>query len=522
MKDSASISWWWVGATAFLCVTSYFEAAFEIFRSDGPSVLVAYSIHVMFFSLLLGVVVALASKGPKILFVPTVSFVATFMFFSLRLNFLDSVLELYSPAYAALFVLVWIAAAVMFWFIVGPGNSLRHRVAPVVALVLSVPVLTAGVQAATSSFSARSPVSDERTAPTVTVDLADPWASLRFSERPNIYLLAFDALTPADVTRRNLSVEEPAYYDLVPGLLREIPRALTFDLPSSESLKAVMRLGQPAEADRAGLDTFSGNSPSILGRVARANSYRVVTAWPGYVPPWERGPFVDEVMSAFSGRSQILEAGFLCEFSRISRKIFIRGVFFCPVQSLLTGSLTDAGADTQPAFRDVVLDRARAVARSGDATIFFSYVFDPIGHVEPGYDHRSPVDRSRYRQRFISQAALARSTISDFVITIRSADPGAIIAVFGDHGVWMSPDEAERSDPDFFYSDRHRVFLGVANGGHRCGQPDVTHSGGDFNTVPRWLVDVFFCLGGGVRKLDVEFAEDPALVSRLFESSKSP
>jgi hypothetical protein len=516
MKDSASISWWWVGATAFLGVTSSFEAALEIFRSDGPSVLVAYSIHVMFSSLLLGVFVALASKGPKILFVPTASFVATFMLFSLRLNFLDSVLELYSPAYPALFVLVWIAATVVLWFVVESDNRTRPFVAPVAALVLSVPLLTVGAQATTFFLSSQRPVPGEQASSPIIARSADQWDSLRFSERPNIYLLAFDALTPADVARRNLAVERPAYYDLVPALLREYPRALTFDIPSSESLKAIMRLGQVDQHGRTGLDTFSGNRPSILTRVARANSYRVVTGWPGYVPGWERGPFVDEVIGGSVSINESLEGGFLCEFSN-SRKTLIRGIFFCPLRGVLARSGARAVADAQPEFRDAVLGRAQAVAREENATIFFTYIFDPIGHVEPGYDHRSPVDRSRYRERFVSQAALARSTIATFIAEIRSADPGAIIAVFGDHGVWMSPGDAERSDPDFYYSDRHRIFMGVVNGGHRCGQPAEVHSGGAYNTVPRWLIDVFICLNGGSSSINSDFAESPAIVERLFK-----
>jgi hypothetical protein len=80
----------------------------------------------------------------------------------------------------------------------------------------------------------------------------------------------------------------------------------------------------------------------------------------------------------------------------------------------------------------------------------------------------------------------------------------------------LSRGKKAAEDENFFYADRHRVFLAVANGGHNCGSPLQVHSGGIYNTPARVLLDIMICLSGGVSDFPVVFDEDPQLIRRVF------
>jgi hypothetical protein len=356
---------------------------------------------------------------------------------------------------------------------------------------------------------------DDKSAPQVPYSLPAGWEKLRFGERPNIYLLSFDSLIPADVAAAYLQIGRPDYYRLTTGLLRELPNSLVFKVPSINSLNALMRFDQKHSAS-SGQNPFFGSGFSLLGEVARLNGYGVVTGWPGYVPQWRRGGGVDRVIyPLFSG---YLDESFLCEGGTDSgRKIKIRGLFFCPMVMSIGGFLPkdNSRVELKP-FRDTVLDVALEVARTASPTVFFAYTYNPIGHTSLDFDSRSKSQFAAYREQFLTQSILAAEVIERNVVAIRAVDPTAIIMIFGDHGAYLSRSIEATDDEKFFHADRHRVFLAVVNGGHHCGSPAQVHSGGMYNTPARTLLDIMICLAGGVSGLPVAFDEDPQLIRRVF------
>jgi hypothetical protein len=87
------------------------------------------------------------------------------------------------------------------------------------------------------------------------------------------------------------------------------------------------------------------------------------------------------------------------------------------------------------------------------------------------------------------------------------------IAVVGQGGlldIAIDPDFA--TDPWVYFTDRHRVFMGTARGGHRCGSPLAVSHGSAYNTPSRFLVDVLRCLARDPDTIVAEFAEDPAVI----------
>jgi hypothetical protein len=511
MNDSGRRLFWWITALLVVVLLLSAEAAISIYQIDGPKMLLLYLGYLLAASVFIGAIFfAIDRFCPAILF-SALSLGLAFVILSLRLNFLSAVIELPFLWYLILFLGLWLVLELAIRVGMNENRVPKPGFIVAAAAILAVPTVIS--MGAFVSELARRGGAEGKTAAKALRALPAGWESLRFVERPNIYLLSFDSLIPADVAAAYMRIDKPDYYRLTPGLLRELPNSLVFKVPSINSLNALMRLDQKRSAP-AGQNLFTGVGLSPLGEVARLNGYGVVTGWPGYVPSWRRGDGVDRVIyPLFSGHG---DESFLCEDGMFSgRKIKIRGLFFCPMVMSIGGFMPDRRVELQP-FRDTVLEAAMDVARAAQPTIFFAYTYDPIGHTAQDFDYRSRNQLIAYRDRFRAQSILATQIIERNVILIRSVDPTAIIMIFGDHGAYLSRGLDPSDDPKFFHSDRHRVFLAVASGGHRCGSPEQVYSGGIYNTPSRVLLDVMSCLSGGVAGFPVAFDEDPQLVGQVF------
>jgi hypothetical protein len=511
MSDSARRLFWWITALLVVVLLLSAEAAISIHQIDGPKMLLSYLGYLSAASVCIGFIVWAMDRWCPAIFIPALSLGFAFLVFSLRLNFLSVALDLSFGRYLISFVCLWSVIWLALRVGVAENRVPKPEFIAAVVAVLAIPTVFS-IGAFVAEATRRASLDDKANAQ-MSRALPAGWEKLRFVERPNIYLLSFDSLIPADVAAAYLKIDRPDYYRLATGLLRELPNSLVFKVPSVNSLNALMRLDQKQSAS-AGQNLFTGNGFSPLGEVARLNGYGLVTGWPGYVPKWRRGGGVDRVIYPLS--SGHAEESFLCEGEMGSgRRIKIRGLFFCPMVMSIGGFMPDRRVELQP-FRDTVLEAAMDVARAAQPTIFFAYTYDPIGHTSQDFDYRSRNQLIAYRDQFRAKSILATEIIQRNVISIRSVDPTAIIMIFGDHGAYLSRGLDPSDDPKFFHSDRHRVFLAVASGGHSCGSPEQVYSGGIYNTPSRVLLDVMICLSGGVAGFPVAFDEDPQLVGQVF------
>jgi len=509
MNQRRSAAWF---AAVFVLVVLLVagEAAISVYRFDGPYVVAYYFAYLVGVGCAIGVFVWAIDRWYGKWFVPIISFLITFLIFSLRFNFFGSVLELTRLWYAALFCLIWALTAFLLSIGLRPDRVPFPFFATSAVIVLSIPIV----------FSLGNIFKDlmGREAASVSAlsfghNLPVGWEKLVFREKPNIYLISFDSLIPADVASEYLKIKEPDYYRLVPDLLRELPRSVMFRVPSFDALTSVMRLDQSSVPHSREL--FTGGKGSPLSEIARQNSYRLVTGWPGHVEAWRRGPHVDRVV--VPRLKTPVQNSFLCEMGGDwGGKVYIRGAFFCAATQVGSAASSSVATEELP-YRETMLESALDVASNGRPSIFFAYVYNPLGHTPHDFNSRSADDHESYRDYFVVKSREASAFISRSIVSIRARDPSAIIVIFGDHGVWLSRTANPQDDPRFFFSDRHRVFVAVAEGGHRCSAPPAVFAHGEYNTVARLLLDVFLCLSGGDVVIPVDFDEDPQLVSHLFQ-----
>jgi hypothetical protein len=83
---------------------------------------------------------------------------------------------------------------------------------------------------------------------------------------------------------------------------------------------------------------------------------------------------------------------------------------------------------------------------------------------------------------------------------IRTADPAAIIFLYGDHGPWTSRQVKFANDNKFFVEDRFGTLGAVINA-DRCLPFLAPPPGEHFQTIARTVVGLVQCLAGGTSPL---------------------
>ncbi len=472
------------------------EGLYTVYFLDGPDVFSRYVLHLSVVGAVIGISCSLINKFFPFLFILVTSFFLTFAIFSLRLNFYDAFLSISLGYYLVLFFSLWSALAYFFLQVLHSSSDKRKFLLVSAVIVLFSPLFLISTDA--KNFKENNYSHSQQTKFPPQAD----FGSFKFRDKPNIYLLAFDSLIPSDVTKRYLYISDPSFYSLVPDVIREIPRSLTFKVPSLPSLNSVMNLGQMGTSEE--LSPFFGKSSSLISKIARGNGYRLVIGWPGFIPASSRGPYIDDVISP--GDDLGLANSFLCGDKNFgSRRVAVRGLLIC-LRDFVEGTtfrLTTSNAIIDLAGRD-------------QPQFVFTYIYDPIGHTSQEFNYRSSTHFDRYRTHFMEKSVLARDYIKSIVKSIRVLDPKGIVVIFGDHGAYLSRSIDDLEDPTFFYTDRHRIFMAVANGGHECGSPTGHFSNGEFNTPSRLLLDIFTCLSDGVELGPIVFDEDENILKYVL------
>lgn len=342
--------------------------------------------------------------------------------------------------------------------------------------------------------------------------LLDRYADIRLKDRPNIYLIGFDAMIPREAAAELLDVA-PLAYDLQ---ARELGLTVETDVfaaftPSVESFDGIMTFDDKSAFSDIGY--FAGRSRSPLATLFQANGYRVETG--SSIPLYfgTRGPAVDD--HVFPAKNAAGDSS-LCRFAADAARTL--GTFgFCRIfgasgPSLLFDEETDwrdpAVALFDSTWHQMVLDRIGA-PEAGSPRLGIYYYYYPVGHAPNNFDSQDPAQLDRYRERFKVQSDLAALVIAEIHAAVQARDPGAILVFFGDHGTKISRTIDWTADTAFWVRDHHAVFY--AADGDTCGAPDWpgAYRGTSYTTLGRQAASIARCLAANPEDLDtiVEFTD---------------
>ncbi len=319
-----------------------------------------------------------------------------------------------------------------------------------------------------------------------------------FKEKPNIYLISFDALIPEAVAKDVIGVKNVPYIEAIKREgLRFVPNTFAENIPTRRSLNLALAL------DKEHYNTVSESAgfirdqvPNPVYEILRHNGYKIQfmykTSYFG-----DAGRKLD-----FYG---VADVQGLCQ--HVEKKYGFMGYCLDDVQKE-----AKKWNRIQPvSYFEMLHERVRIAGQSAEPWFTYTYIYAP-GHAKLTIDYRKEKDRVDYREYFTKNSLKVVTPLVELLQAIKENDPDSITIVFGDHGAMVSKgifgqtggidgdaliysaDDADTSYPLSYeqaVQDRHGVINAIM-------PADVCTE--QFNHNPysstRIMRDVFICLSG--------------------------
>ena len=339
---------------------------------------------------------------------------------------------------------------------------------------------------------------------------------IRFSKKPNFYVLLYDALLPGPVADVFFGQGSATYH---PFLQKHfyIPEGVTLqdDAPTKPSIYRFLWLDM-AEATLED-DYFRGRKPSPLIRIFRSNGYHITTGFHGREWRGVLGPYVDNYLTQMHPP---LSKSSLCRDQGDGLRDRLVGFGVCTVLGAyrempsfaeVFGEWWDSDkGDTGPdrnalaqMWYSAVENHIRESAEASGPHFSVIYTFKPVGHAAPRHDQNNPRHWQKYRDRFIARSAFAVEIFEEILRIISELDPGAILVIAGDHGTMMARNS---EDKGFRLVDRHSVAIGVWKSENVCakeiGTGGFTTNKSGYHTIPTVVLSLVECLSDNPTILD--------------------
>ena len=265
------------------------------------------------------------------------------------------------------------------------------------------------------------------------------------SRTPNLYFISFDSAVPRALLNKFLDVETTGFHDLFDAKFRRFPNLFSNGWATKRSLYTLLALDPevyrrhrrpPALIDPW---TFAGQNPSPLLGILRRNGYETTTLSTDTYLGKRKGPWVDDYAYYLDRTlcNLLDEAIRPWAFWGYCRWFRHEGSPFPAMVERIT-SVVDAG---------------------GGPRFTMAHLWTP-GHTATTYRHGDEAAFERYRRGYLRNIEAAADYL-DLVVRHVEEDPGAILLVYGDHGMFLSRGVAFEDDPEFFVQDRHGVLGGV-------------------------------------------------------------
>lgn len=318
---------------------------------------------------------------------------------------------------------------------------------------------------------------------------------VKFEDKPNIYLVSFDALTPTRNAVDYLGIDQPAYVSVLENNGARIFINTFSDYSITDhSLNSALYLDPDIYRSIPHvIPSLSGLVPSPVYEMFRNNGYKINAARGG----WQmlRGKYIDEFTPRVSRQSY-------CMFSR--HWYYIQHLGYCTFREKIINKYYkkyfEPSSSKILSFEEQIFDEIKKHSSTQQPWFHFVYIFSP-GHVPRSYT-RTEQELIDYRKYFIKNQKETAQYVQMLIDHIRINDPTGIVLIFGDHGPKLSRGlKLNDESAQFIIRDRHGVVSAVYPGdtcssylGMRDEKKFITPSG-----LVRQLIT---CLSGGDDPVD--------------------
>ncbi len=357
--------------------------------------------------------------------------------------------------------------------------------------------------------------------------ILEQWKQIKFKEKPNIYLIAFDSMIPSEISRKYMDIQELPYTPTIEANMLKKSPSFSPRIATLRSLDSVMNLDDVSFPFQIVNRFFSGVKPSVLTSVVSSNDYDITTGFPGFYLG-KKGAYVDKFKTPVV--SPLIET-ILCidvktSFMMQTRLFGVCNVVgkYSSINSLLNKKQKEGWVGNE-GWVEMVLDIFRENSYKIQPQFSFFYIYHPNGHAPMDYRHTDLAQRKSYRNFFLSTTTELNKILHRLMNIVKIKDPKSIVMIFGDHGAYLSRGLNANKNRKFVLLDRHTVELAVLKTEHQCVSDEkIFHYSPNFATPSRVLAAIFRCLAKEPKEVDklVNFIDSENLYELYKEQFSVP
>ena len=326
---------------------------------------------------------------------------------------------------------------------------------------------------------------------------------ISFEQRPNVYLVGFDGMTPAALLDR-FDVESTPFHDLMSSRFRVFRNFFTSDVFTVWAFNSLLTLDENVR-HRYGLAVpdvrlFAGTHDAPLFRLFRGNGYEITTLYRNHYFGSRGGPYIDNYITmtpkVVCGQLDVAVRDFsfygYCTIgAQLAELLGVRSVGSMDVDS--------SASDNQRVVEHILQRSAHERPQ-----LVLAHIACP-GHADSHFDMRNRDDMAAFRVQYAADIDYAAGLLAQIVDHLEIHDPSAILFVFGDHGPVLTQGMDTGDDLPFFITDRYATVGGV-HPPHRCssylGLP--ANRAANYTTTLDAMHGILRCLSGGQSAMNVE------------------
>ena len=308
---------------------------------------------------------------------------------------------------------------------------------------------------------------------------------ISFRETPNLYFVSFDAITPRSLLKKYLDLETTEFHDLFDSGFRRFPNFFANAIPTRNSLNTVLALEVDAySSQRAKLKAsgdnpdpflFSGRNPSNLLGILHGNGYESTSIYTDSYFGAKKGQHIDNYVTVYDKSvCRLLDAG-IRGLSFWGYCLFGRGDWFA-ASDVSAEQITKMRVDARPQF-------------------VMAHLFAP-GHTDTDFQYGNTEQFEEFKAIYIQSIERAARYLGLIIRHLEENDPGAILLVYGDHGLYLSRGLRFKDDPEFVFQDTYGILGGVYPHDTCPGWFDEASSQG-YMTILDAVHALLRCLSGG-------------------------
>ena len=308
---------------------------------------------------------------------------------------------------------------------------------------------------------------------------------ISFRETPNLYFVSFDAIIPRSLLMKHFGLETTKFHDLFDIGFRRFENFFANSVPTKDSLNTVLALdvdaytAQRNELSARGYDPdpfmFSGRNPSNLLGILHRNGYESTSIYVDSYFGEEKGEYINNYITIHDKTvCNLLDAG-IRDFSFWGYCRFGKADWLTALD-MSAEQITKVNTDAKPQF-------------------VMAHLYAP-GHADNQFQYDNAEWFEEYRAVYVDWSERAARYLDLIIRHLEENDPGAILLVYGDHGVFLSRGLQFEDDPTFVFQDNYGILGGVYPRDTCAGWFDEASAQGWMTTLDA-VHALLHCLSGG-------------------------